>query len=60
MEDINIPLRKWTDHPERKLRRKQALNDNFDQKDLLIFVGYCIPKKQNILSSQVHTEHSQG
>jgi len=40
-------------------KNTQALNDALDQIDLIL-TGHSIPKQQNTLSSQVHTEHSPG
>ena len=41
-------------------KETQALNDTFDQMDLIDIFGHSIPKQQNTLSSQLLMEHSPG
>ena len=58
--NFNTPFMPMDRSSRWKVNKKtQALNDALDQIDS-IFIGHSIPKQQNTLSSQVHTEHYPG
>ena len=48
IKDCNIHLQQWIDHPGRKSRRKQSLNETMD---IQIYTEHSIPKQQNTCSS---------
>ena len=50
----------WTDHQNRKLIRKQVLNDTLDEMDLIDIFRTFHTNTEESPSSQVHMEHSPG
>ena len=59
---LTPPSHQWTDPLDRKPVRQQILNDTIEKLDLIDIFRTLHPKKknQNIHSSQVHMEHSNG
>ena len=61
VEDFNTPLTAMDRSSRQKISKEtQALNDTTDQTDLTDIYRTFTPKQQNILSSQMHMEHSPG
>ena len=61
VEDFNTPLTAMDRSSRQKISKEtQALNDTTDQTDLTDIYRTFTPKQQNMLSSQMHMEHSPG
>ena len=59
--DFNTPLRTMDSSSGQKINKAtEILNDAIEKLDLINISEHYIQKSQNIHSSQVHVEHSQG